>query len=393
MFQKWLARWRGAPEAAPVPAEPVGGTMASNSLGFFDPRHPDTGFLSNFYRAPFQLQGFEWPTVEHFYQAHKCRDAAYQAQVRGAGSPKEAKAMGREAPASALRPDWDDWRMTVMVQALVAKFVQNPELIERLLATGEAMLVEASPHDAFWGAGANDVSGPGENRLGALLTSLRGVLRGCREQGLTSDESGLFSVLLEMHLTWWGFEAGRAQAQQAALGEGLGLMVRDTELSDQVFNRYVPGLIVQEPTFLTGSADARAGLAAPVRFALLSPSLRLLGDLSPHAGARPCMCPAGMHWKVMGRTTVDDLQRSLIVLLQVPPEQAYLFDSLIFTNAEAGVYHSVKEGFLATLAADPNPACQQPEWLEQVRDPVGFSASGACGPCWINGMAQVQPGP
>lgn len=124
--------------------------LGSNSLGFFDPRDPVTGFLSNFYRAPFQCQGFNWPTVEHFYQAHKSRDMHHQVHVRFVAWPKEAKRIGRAC--KSLRPDWADWRMEVMLTALVAKFAQNPALQDRLLATDDQILVETSPQDAFLGA-------------------------------------------------------------------------------------------------------------------------------------------------------------------------------------------------------------------------------------------------
>ncbi len=40
-------------------------------IRFHDPRDPETGFLSNFHRAGFTLDGAEWPTVEYYYQAQK----------------------------------------------------------------------------------------------------------------------------------------------------------------------------------------------------------------------------------------------------------------------------------------------------------------------------------
>jgi predicted NAD-dependent protein-ADP-ribosyltransferase YbiA (DUF1768 family) len=38
-----------------------------------------------------------------------------------------------------------------MKKALVAKFNQNPQLLEKLLATRGKELLEASPSDNFWG--------------------------------------------------------------------------------------------------------------------------------------------------------------------------------------------------------------------------------------------------
>jgi N-glycosidase YbiA len=364
-------------------------TAHANSLGFFDPQDSATGFLSNFYRASFLLQGYQWPTVEHFYQAHKCRDAHHQAQIRAAPSPKVAKQLGRAVGASALRPDWEHWRMTVMLQALVAKFAQNQALAQRLLATDEQTLVEASPTDAFWGC---DADGQGQNRLGCLLMSLRSALRQRGEQGVAlHDEPDLFRAVLSLHLPWWAFESQRAQAQQAAHGdESLSLMVRDTCLSREAFERYMPGMVFQERGFLTGSADGRAGLAAPDRIALLSTAVRSLAGFSLHAAAQPCMCPPGLWWKVMGRFTDgahSAVQRGIVVLLQVPEAEAYLFDSLVLTDYEASLYLQVKRDLAMALAAPANPACQQPDWLEHVGGAVGFDEQARDGPVWINGMA------
>ncbi len=360
--------------------------LGSNSLGFFDPRDPAIGFLSNFYRAPFQCQGFNWPTVEHFYQAHKSRDMDHQVHVRFVASPKEAKRIGRAC--KSLRPDWADWRMEVMLTALVAKFAQNPALQDRLLAMGDHILVETSPQDAFWGHGGD---GLGENRLGYLLTTLRGVLRVARDQGLEPDEMTLFSAVMYQHLDWRAFNQARAVAQKQRLTDGLGIMVRDTALTDEQFNRYIPGMVLLEPGFLTGSGDSKSGLAAPVRFVLLASGLRSMGALTPYPEAKPCVCLPGQYWKVMGRSTVED-GPVLVDLLQVPHDSAYPFDSLVFTDLEAAIYQSIKSEFLNALAAAPNPACQEPDWLEQVADPVGFAADGMRAEVWQNGMAQPSAG-
>jgi ribA/ribD-fused uncharacterized protein len=62
----------------------------------------------------------------------------------------------------------------VMRRALRAKFEQNPELREQLLATGEAHLIEHTATDSYWGDGGD---GSGLNRLGELLMELRAQLR------------------------------------------------------------------------------------------------------------------------------------------------------------------------------------------------------------------------
>ena len=135
---------------------------------FFDPRDLETGYLSNFYAAAFTLDDHTWSTVEHYFQAQKFVGTPWADTIRQAETPRAAKELGQSTE-HPLRPDWDEIKQRVMLRALVAKFVQNPELARRLLATRYRM-VEASPDDNWWGEGP---SGTGQNRLGRLLMALR----------------------------------------------------------------------------------------------------------------------------------------------------------------------------------------------------------------------------
>jgi ribA/ribD-fused uncharacterized protein len=53
-----------------------------------------------------------------------------------------------------------------MREALFAKFTQHEELKAILLETGDAILVEHTEKDSYWGDGGD---GSGKNRLGACL--------------------------------------------------------------------------------------------------------------------------------------------------------------------------------------------------------------------------------
>lgn len=127
-------------------------------------------FLSNFYPSVVEFEGFEYPTVEHAFQAAKTLDLDYRARVRTALSPGEAKALGR---AAVLRRDWDHLRVGVMRDLLWKKF-SRPDLSALLLATGDVPLVEGNTWgDRYWGVCA----GVGENMLGRLLMETREHIR------------------------------------------------------------------------------------------------------------------------------------------------------------------------------------------------------------------------
>jgi len=130
--------------------------------------------LSNFSPHPFRLDGAEWPTVEHFFQAAKFPGHAHAERIRRAATPREAKRLGRTRQVK-LRADWEQVKDDLMRRAVLAKFTQHADLRAILLDTGEEVLVENSPIDSYWGAGR---SGDGRNMLGVILMEVRNTLRG-----------------------------------------------------------------------------------------------------------------------------------------------------------------------------------------------------------------------
>ena len=131
------------------------------------------GYLANFFPLPqrISLDGTEWPTSEHYYQAQKfvATDPAHAEAIRTTQRPYDAWRMGSD-PAHPRRADWEAVKDEAMRVAIRSKFEQNRELAELLLATGEARLVEHTPTDSYWGDGGD---GSGLNRLGELLMELR----------------------------------------------------------------------------------------------------------------------------------------------------------------------------------------------------------------------------
>ncbi len=131
------------------------------------------GEFSNFALYPIVLGGRRWPTSEHYFQAQKFVDAATQEEIRRAGSPAVAAQRGRDRRRK-LRRDWERVKLGVMRQAVEAKFRQHDELRSLLLGTGDAMLVEHTENDDYWGDGGD---GTGANHLGRILMAVRSVLR------------------------------------------------------------------------------------------------------------------------------------------------------------------------------------------------------------------------
>ncbi|GLZ30747.1 hypothetical protein Lesp02_29360 [Lentzea sp. NBRC 105346] len=144
------------------------------------------GCLSQWWPAPFVVDGLTYATAEHYMMWGKAMlfgDTETAARVLETTDPKQAKAIGREVRGfdDAV---WQRERLAIVVRGNLAKFSQHEDLRRFLLGTGDRVLVEASPLDRVWGIGlaADDPRAQdpeqwqGLNLLGAALTEVRASL-------------------------------------------------------------------------------------------------------------------------------------------------------------------------------------------------------------------------
>ena len=123
-------------------------------------------FLSNFYEAPVTYDGITYANNESAFQAQKCTDNTVKAMFANL-NPSQAKRLGRSVQ---LRPDWETVKYDIMYEVCKAKFEQNEDLKNLLLATGDAYLEEGNTwNDRCWGT----CNGVGENNLGKILMRVR----------------------------------------------------------------------------------------------------------------------------------------------------------------------------------------------------------------------------
>lgn len=358
-------------------------------LQFFDARDATTGFLSNFCRSEFALDGASWPTVEHYYQAQKFQDDVHVERIRQAATPRDAKNMGQARDVT-MRADWGTHRMTAMLRALTAKFTQHVLLQQKLMMTGDVILVEASPHDGFWGNGPD---GRGENRLGYLLDSLRDQLRMALAQvdGTSADPEALaqrcFEAVRTLHVTWWLPDSLRTEAQTGVLPDQLHAYVRDVDLPDGYLERYGIGLIFREPTFCDVSEHSKEGLAAKHRYFLLTGNARhvdsFFGGMSGSPGTGLCMFAPNTLWKVLAVHRAEGYAQ--ITLLEIPPVALHAFNCQALTLLEQGLADKAAEQFAQALQRSALDACKGADWLERLRHPLGIKNDGAFLECWFNG--------
>jgi ribA/ribD-fused uncharacterized protein len=123
-------------------------------------------YLSNFYESVILHDGMLYRNAESAFQASKCtepKDRLLFQSLLGA----EAKALGKKV---IMREDWNEVRLSIMWDVLQAKFAQHPDLIAKLIATGDEEIIEGNTwNDKFWGK----YNGEGMNHLGIMLMAIR----------------------------------------------------------------------------------------------------------------------------------------------------------------------------------------------------------------------------
>lgn len=129
-------------------------------------------FLSNFYAAEVLWKTILYPTNEHAFQAAKSNLIQERLEIAELATPGQAKRAGRKVQ---LRKGWEEIKYTIMKEIVTAKFSQYPELLEKLLATGDAELIEGNNwHDRCWGVCmCSKCGGVGDNYLGRILMEVR----------------------------------------------------------------------------------------------------------------------------------------------------------------------------------------------------------------------------
>ena len=115
------------------------------------------------------------PSSEAAFQAQKTLDPEHRKAFTSL-TASEAKRKGKKLN---LRPDWEGIKYDIMYEVCKAKFTQHPDLAQKLLDTGNEMLVEGNNWgDKIWG----QVKGEGKKLLGQILMRIRDELRNCAEQ-------------------------------------------------------------------------------------------------------------------------------------------------------------------------------------------------------------------
>lgn len=169
----------------------IGDTLKVNdrmvsAVYFHLPEEPD-GYLSNWYRAEFDLDGIHFTSTEQYIMYRKCTllgDQASAKAVLATDDPEKQQAIGQKAQGY-IGNLWAGSRQMIAAKGLMAKFSQNEDLKQQLLSTGDSWLVECAGSDKVWACGVrlNDdrrrdiANWTGTNILGFALMQVREMLK------------------------------------------------------------------------------------------------------------------------------------------------------------------------------------------------------------------------
>jgi N-glycosidase YbiA len=195
-LQDWTAgSWCPMTEAKLEQLLETGKAIAFDSIQERSGHRNDHAFLSDNFLRSLEYQGEEWRSVQHAYQAAKFSraDAAgreIRADIWLAETARQAKeagtAGGLEESFEMALPFCYAKKLEVMFHILACKFLQNPDLAEKLLETGKSVIVKQYSADElgrtagveYWGIGVPKAGVyNGQNWSGRLLMAVRGLLR------------------------------------------------------------------------------------------------------------------------------------------------------------------------------------------------------------------------
>ncbi|KAF8189966.1 hypothetical protein K438DRAFT_1832414 [Mycena galopus ATCC 62051] len=184
-----------------TPTTSRSGSSARNpsDYTFFWSTNHINGWASQWYQAPFTAtvnmdgvdQEIEFLSNEHWMMLHKALlfsdyDVAKEVlEIDGTSKQDMAyvKKLGRKVQ-NFNEDVWVQNRERIVTEGTIHKFRQNADLKAKLFATGDTLIVEASPFDKIWGIGCSEANAIsrgktkwGLNLLGKALVEARRVLR------------------------------------------------------------------------------------------------------------------------------------------------------------------------------------------------------------------------
>ena len=136
-------------------------------------------YLDIKYAAPFTYKGVEYPSAERAFLCQMIEDNKLKEELARMDSEGFKQGILKALMSLDIRSDWSRVKDVYMYEICRCKFNQNPDLMRKLILTGNRCIICDS--DRYWGM----VDGEGLNKLGRILTTIR-------EEGYNPEELTAF---------------------------------------------------------------------------------------------------------------------------------------------------------------------------------------------------------
>lgn len=166
--------------------------------------------FSNWYPCKFEFAGQKYKSAEQYMMYQKAlimRDKDAADKIMATNSPAEAKKIASQIislPLGHISGDvtdtvetiviWNTYKYSVVKHGVRAKILQNKDILNKLLDTGNSFIGECSKKDKIWGIGLNIDEAKdiviaqgffkGDNYLGKILMELRQEFRTMISKGM-----------------------------------------------------------------------------------------------------------------------------------------------------------------------------------------------------------------
>lgn len=183
-----------------------------NTICFYH-EYEEYGCFSNWYQSKFEYAGKSFSSVEQYMMYHKVmlfRQYDLAERIMASDDPAVIKKLGQTRFRTFDAVLWDEVCYVVVKRGVRAKFMQNPDILDTLLSTGNKVLAEASLKDTKWGIGVSVDDADryivrkwtGKNLLGRILMEVRDELRAVSKRGISYVDA------MDVDFAEWHMSAG-----------------------------------------------------------------------------------------------------------------------------------------------------------------------------------------
>ena len=260
---------------------------------------------------------------------------------------------------------WEQFKYTVCLNVTYYKFMQDKDLKDWLISTGNKSLVYVS--DDEWGGD--------ENLFGFALMQVRDEIRRlCEHEDLIDWK---YTEYLKQAYPYLNSQRDPNDQQSpeymivSSTLTGSSRHVRDVNLSEELAGKYEVGQILTEKAFVDASSRI-GGMVTTHRYLILSQYMADFSRFEDETNWGLHVANRGSRFKVLDIFAHEG--KTQILLLQLPDAFEGVFNNR--TDIEGEFVERERKNFIEDLKKDIIEELAADEWLARCEFPIGMSEEG-----------------